>query len=121
MAEMLYTKEHMWVCQDGDTTKVGLSSYALTKLKNIVFMSLPEVGDSFDVGDTLGDVESVKTVEDLISPVAGEVTAVHEELLNNPSAIGDTVDTGWLLTFTTTGEVAELLSESDYQKYVATL
>ena len=121
MADILYTKEHMWVCCDGGTAKVGLSKYARTQLKNIVFISLPDIGESFAAGDTLGDVESVKTVEDLISPIDGEVIAVNEELLDHPASIGDTVATGWLLEFSLSDEVGNLMNADDYQKYVDTL
>ena len=85
--ELRYARTHEWVKMEGDTAVVGLSDYAQNELGDLVFVNLPEVGDQVDAGETFGDVESVKAVSDLNSPVTGTVTEVNEELLDAPELI----------------------------------
>ena len=85
--ELKYSKSHEWVALDGDSAVVGLTDYAQSELGDLVFVNLPEVGDTVEAGEVFGDVESVKAVSDVYSPVTGEVTEINEELLDSPELI----------------------------------
>ena len=80
-AELKYSKSHEWIKMEGDVAVIGISDFAQDALGDVVFINLPEEGDSVAAGEAFGDVESVKAVSDLISPVSGAVCAVNEELL----------------------------------------
>lgn len=115
--DLKYTKSHEWVRLEGDTATVGITDYAQSELGDIVFVDLPTVGRSLSAGDSFATVESVKTVSDAYSPVAGEVTAVNESLgaqseLVNSDPYGD----GWLvkLKVSDPGSVDGLLSAEGY-------
>ena len=86
---LYYSKNHLWLKTDRNTAEIGLTDYAAEKLRNIVFVNLPDVGEHLSEGEKFGDVESVKTVSDLISPVDGEVTEVNETLLDEPEVISE--------------------------------
>ena len=93
-----YTKEHEWVSVDGDTAIVGITDFAQGQLGDIVFVELPRVGTRLDAHQTFGVVESVKAVSDLFAPVAGEVTAVNEDLAAEPELVnGEPYGGGWML------------------------
>ena len=79
-----YTKEHEWISVEGTAGTVGITDYAQSSLGDIVFVDLPKVGDALEAGKTFGSVESVKAVSDLYSPVSGTVTAMNEELKDEP-------------------------------------
>ena len=81
-AELKYSKSHEWIKMEGDVAVIGISDFAQDALGDVVFINLPEEGDSVAAGEAFGDVESVKAVSDLISPVSGAVCAVNEELLD---------------------------------------
>ena len=78
-AGLRYTAEHEWLRTEGDTVRIGITSFAQEALGDVVFVSLPAVGDSVSAGDTCGEVESTKSVSDLYAPVTGEVTAVNTD------------------------------------------
>ena len=81
-AELKYSNDHEWVRMDGDVAVVGVSDFAQDALGDLVFVNLPEVGDTVTAGEPFGDVESVKAVSDLLSPVSGIICEVNEELLD---------------------------------------
>ena len=83
-----YAKTHEWVKKDGDTVLIGLTDYAQDQLGDIVFVNLPEAGDEVAMGESFADVESVKAVSDIYSPVTGVVEEVNEELLDATSRRG---------------------------------
>lgn len=86
--ELKYSKSHEWVKMTGDAEAViGLTDYAQDQLGDLVFVNLPEEGDSFEVDEAFADVESVKAVSDVLSPVAGTIEAINEELLDSPQMI----------------------------------
>ena len=86
--ELKYSKSHEWVKMTGDAEAViGLTDYAQDQLGDLVFVNLPEEGDSFEVDEAFADVESVKAVSDVLSPVAGTIEAINEELLYSPQMI----------------------------------
>ncbi len=93
-----YTAEHEWVREgEGGVVRVGITSYAQESLGDVVYVSLPTVGDSVAAGDTCGEVESTKSVSDLYAPLAGEVTAVNEALDASPQLVNaDPYGGGWM-------------------------
>ncbi|MFZ7103187.1 MAG: glycine cleavage system protein GcvH [Peptococcaceae bacterium] len=112
-----YTAEHEWV--DLGSKKVGISYYAQEALGDVVFVELPEVGAELEVGDSLGVIESVKAVSDIYAPVKGRVTAVNEELLDNPELINqDPYGRGWILELEITGGEQELLDAAAYKRLI---
>ena len=93
-----YTPEHEWVDVDGDVATVGITTYAATQLGDIVFVDLPAVGDDVVAGQTVGELESTKSVGELFSPVSGTVTEVNEDLSSAPEAVNtDPFGAGWLM------------------------
>ena len=86
-AELRYTAEHEWVAIEGETATIGITDFAAQALGDVVFVSLPTVGATVSAGDPCGEVESYKSVSELYSPVTGEVTAVNEELNDDPALI----------------------------------
>jgi glycine cleavage system H protein len=96
-AGLRYTAEHEWVRADGDVLRVGITSFAQEALGDVVYVSLPSVGDAVVAGDTCGEVESTKSVSDLYAPVSGEVTAVNAALDATPELVNsDPYGEGWM-------------------------
>lgn len=96
-AGLRYTAEHEWLRTDGDTVRVGITAFAQEALGDVVYVSLPTVGDDVAAGDTCGEVESTKSVSDLYAPVSGEVTAVNEALDATPELVNnDPYGEGWM-------------------------
>lgn len=109
-----FTKTHEWVAVDGDVATVGITDYAQNELGDIVFVQLPEVGDPVSVGVDFAEVESVKAVSGVFSPVGGEVIEVNEALADNPALVNESAYDAWFVKvkFDST---AELLSEDEYK------
>jgi glycine cleavage system H protein len=117
--ELQYTKSHEWVRSDGDTATIGITDHAQDELGDVVFVELPEEGDTFDAGDSFGTVESVKAVSDLYTPVGGEVVEINEVLNDSPEKINeDPYGEGWIVKLRTSGEPAGLLSAADYEAFL---
>ena len=96
--DVRYAKSHEWARSEGDKIKVGISDYAQDQLGDIVFVELPEAGDTFSKGEEFGTVESVKAVSELYMPVAGEVVAVNDTLEDAPETVNNTpYGDGWML------------------------
>lgn len=120
--DLKYTKEHEWVRYDGKIATIGITEHAAEQLGDVVFVELPEEGESVNKGDTLGVVESVKAVSDIYSPIAGEVVEVNSALKNSPEQIGsDAYGDGWFvkLEVTNPDELDELMSAAAYNKFLA--
>ena len=115
-----YTKEHEWAKTDGDELLIGITDHAQSQLGDIVFLELPEVGAQLDAEQAFGVVESVKAVSDLFAPLAGEVTAVNDALVDAPEAINEDAYANWLIKVkpSNAGDVEGLMSPDDYTKYV---
>ena len=95
--DLRYTAEHEWVRPSGDTVRIGITAFAQEALGDVVYVSLPAVGDTVAAGDSCGEVESTKSVSDLYSPLAGEVTGVNEALDNSPELVNsDPYGEGWM-------------------------
>ena len=110
-----YTKEHVWVKQDGDTVKIGITDYAQEQLGDILFVDLPEVGAAVTAGESFTEVESSKTATEVASPVSGEIVAVNTELDDSPEAINEDAYAAWIIEVKTSDDLSGLLSASDYQ------
>jgi len=116
-----YTKEHEWVLVEGDIGVVGITDHAQHELGDIVYVDLPKVGASVELGKSLGSVESVKAVSDIYSPVSGEVVAVNDVLSQSPEKLNqDPHGEAWLVKvrISVPDQLKSLLSAADYQAYV---
>ena len=118
-SNLLFSKEHEWTTgRDGNVT-VGITSYAIEQLGDIVHIELPEVDDEFQSGDSFGTIESTKTVSDLYMPVAGKVVEVNEALLDAPETIqDDAFNEGWLVKVEAIGDTEELMDAAEYEEFV---
>lgn len=116
--DVKYTKDHEWAKQDGDSLVVGLSDYAQDQLGEIVFVELPETGDTFSQGDEFGSVESVKAVSEIYLPVSGEVIAINEDLEDAPELVNNDCYTGGWLVRIKPDDISELDSLMDKGAYV---
>jgi glycine cleavage system H protein len=120
--ELRYSKEHEWVGVEGDIATVGITDYAQEQLGDLVYLDLPKVGTAVHQFDKLGEIESVKAVSDLFSPVSGEVTERNEEAVKSPELVNqDPYGRGWLvrLTLSDASEVDKLLTAEQYEELVA--
>lgn len=117
--ELKYTPEHEWIAVNGDTVRVGITDFAQDQLGDVVFVQLPEVGGTVSAKDSVGEVESTKSVSEIYAPVGGEVTAVNEVLNDSPELINsDPFGDGWMfeLKITNSGELSELLDANGYRE-----
>ncbi len=93
-----YTKDHEWVQTDGEIGTIGVTEYAAHELGDVVFLELPEPGATVSAGEAVGTIETVKSVEDLFSPVSGEVVEINETVLDAPETVNqDPQGDGWLV------------------------
>ena len=116
--DLQYTRSHEWVRTEDGTVTIGITEHAQEELGAVVFVELPDVGDTIGAGDSFGTVESVKAVSDVYAPVGGEVVEVNSSLEDAPEKINDDpYGEGWLVKLRTSGE-AELLSPEEYEKVV---
>ena len=112
---LLFSKEHMWVLIDGNVASVGISDYAQKRLKAVVFLNLPDVGEKYEVGDRIGDVESVKNVSDLISPITGTILEVNDNLVDEPYLINEEPYNAWLIKMHISSVPEDLMDEETYK------
>ena len=117
-----YSKEHEWVLlETDDRAMVGVTQYAQEQLGDVVFVDLPEIGSIVSQFDKLGEVESVKAVSDVYSPIGGEVLEVNEAVIDHPELINvDPYDKGWLIRMGSVNpiELSELMSSAEYEKFL---
>jgi glycine cleavage system H protein len=92
-----YIPEHDWVKIEGDLVVIGVTDYAQKSLKDVVYVELPEVGDTFEFKDVFGSIESVKAVSELICPVSGEVVEVNDEVIEAPEKVNEAPYATWLI------------------------
>lgn len=112
-----YTENHEWAKPEGDNVRIGLSDYAQDQLGDIVFVELPQVGDTFEKGKEFGTVESVKAVAELYMPVGGEVMVVNMALEDSPDLVNkNPYNDGWIIEVKATdpAELDTLMSNNDY-------
>ncbi len=122
--ENLYTKDHEWLRADGDMAIVGITEYAQKELGDIVYVDLPEVGDTFEANEPFGSVESVKAVSEIFCPVSGEVIEINEKLEDKPELVNQSpYERAWMvkLRISKPEELNELLSAEEYEEYLQEL
>jgi len=118
--KLKYTETHEWAHIEGDTATVGISEYAAQHLSDLVYLDLPEVGDTVTAGKPFGEIESVKAVSDLNAPVSGEIAEVNEELPDYLDRIAESpFDQGWMvkIKMSDASESGKLISHDQYQKH----
>ena len=117
-----FTEDHLWLRVDGRRAQVGLSEYAQDELGEVIAIELPDVGDILERGESFGEIESVKTVSDLIAPVSGTVSAVNAELEDHPSLVNeDPYHEGWLLEIELSdkNEIEDLMDPDEYEEFAS--
>ena len=115
-----YTKSHEWLEElEEDVVRVGLTDFAQDSLGDLVFVNLPQVGDAVTAGEVFADVESVKAVSDVYSPLSGEVTAVNEELLDAPQLINESPYGAWIIEVGDLGDRQEMMDADAYEAFCA--
>ena len=117
--DLKYSKSHEWVRMDGDVAVIGISDFAQDALGDLVFVNLPQVGDEVTAGEAFGDVESVKAVSDLMSPVSGTVCAINEELLDAPESLNNDPYGAWIIKVENITGTEELLDAAAYEAHCA--
>ena len=118
-AELKYTKDHEWMKMEGDIAVIGISDFAQDALGDVVFINLPEVGDTVTAGESFGDVESVKAVSDVNSPVTGVVVAVNEDLADSPENLNSDPYGSWIIKVENITETEELMDAAAYEAFCA--
>jgi len=115
-----YTKEHEWIKIEGNKASIGVTKFAIHQLGDVVFLELPKVGATLKQNDTFGTIESTKTVSELYTPASGVVTDVNKAIVDNPENLAqDAYDKGWLIKVEIKEEPKNLLSASEYEKYIS--
>jgi glycine cleavage system H protein len=119
-ADCKYTKDHEWIKVDGDTGRVGITDYAQKQLGDVVYLDLPQVGRSLNVGESFGTVESVKAVSELYSPVSGVVTAVNSALADKPEKVNSDPHASWMIEvkLASPSELDALMAAEQYSDLV---
>ncbi|MGR6923218.1 glycine cleavage system protein GcvH [[Actinomadura] parvosata] len=115
--DLSYTKEHEWVAglDDSPTVTVGVTAFAADSLGDVVYVQLPEVGANVEQGDSVGEVESTKSVNEIYSPVGGEITEVNQAVVDDPSLVNsDPYGEGWMFKVRVEGDPEDLLSPEEY-------
>ena len=110
-----YSKSHEWVKDEEGMVVIGLTDFAQSELGDLVFVNLPEVDDTVTAGEALGDVESVKAVSDIFSPVSGTVCEINEELLDHPELINEAPYDAWLIKVKDVTDEEELITAAEYE------
>ena len=118
-AELKYSKDHEWVKFEGDVAIIGISDFAQDALGDVVFVNLPGEGDEVTAGEAFGDVESVKAVSDLVSPVSGTIIAVNEELADSPEMLNSDPYGAWIIKVEGVTAQEELLDAAAYEAFCA--
>jgi glycine cleavage system H protein len=117
--ELKYTKDHEWMKMEGDIAVIGISDFAQDALGDVVFINLPEVGDTVTAGESFGDVESVKAVSDVNSPVTGVVVEINEDLVDSPENLNSDPYGSWIIKVEQITETEELLDAAAYEAFCA--
>jgi glycine cleavage system H protein len=123
MADTLkFTEDHLWVRVEGQRAHVGISDYGQAELGEVIAVELPDVGDELEKGEPFGEIESVRTVTELLSPVGGTVTAINSDLDDHPRIVNeDPYHEGWLVEIEMTDEteLEDLMDSDEYEAYAS--
>ncbi|MDD6435496.1 MAG: glycine cleavage system protein GcvH [Clostridiales bacterium] len=118
LENLKYSKSHEWVeVLDNGNVRIGITDFAQHELGDLVFVNLPEEGDEIAVGEAFADVESVKAVSDVMSPVSGVVCAINEDLLDAPESINADAFGAWFVEVENVSEEEELLDAAAYEAF----
>ena len=117
--DLKYSKSHEWIKYEDGVAIIGISDFAQDALGDVVFVNLPAVGDEVTAGESFGDVESVKAVSDLISPVSGVVCEVNENLEDAPESLNEDPYGAWIIKVENVTEEEELLDAAAYEAHCA--
>lgn len=120
--DLRYTQEHEWVKVEGNKVRVGITDFAQHELGDIVFVELPEVGDTVTLNEPFGSVESVKTVSELYSPVSGTVVEINEALSDSPEFVNESpYENAWMIVveLSDEAEVEALLTAEAYEALIS--
>lgn len=118
--DLFYAQSHEWVKYiGGGKALVGVSDHAQEEMGDVAFINLCEVGDVVDVGGGIGDIESIKAVSDIYSPVGGTVTKINDELLDDPAALNSDPYGSWLIELENVSENSELMDAAAYEAFIA--
>lgn len=115
--DLNYLESHEWVKFDGSVASIGVSDYAQSEMGDIVFVELPEVGDEVKADENFADIESVKAVFDIKSPVTGKIIEVNESLEDSPELINENAFDTWIIKVEFTEKSGKLLSVEEYKKH----
>jgi glycine cleavage system H protein len=118
-----YSEEHEWISVESDIGTIGITDHAQAELGDVVYVELPAIGDKLEAGETFGTIESVKAVSELYAPVSGEVTEVHDALVDRPELVNeDPHGEAWMIRIkiADADQVDELLSAPDYVRFLET-
>lgn len=116
-----YTEDHEWIEVDGDTAIIGITEYAAEQLGDVVYVELKEEGDSFDKGDEVGVVESVKAASEIYAPVSCEILEANESIVDNPASVNESPESdAWFykVKIVDASELDDLMSESEYKQII---
>lgn len=119
-ANLKFTKTHEWVGVEGEIATVGITDFAVNQLTDLVYIELPEVGSTYEAGKVFGEVESVKAVSDLYSPVSGEITEVNSALVDDQSPLSDDpFGSGWItkIKMSNASELDPFMNADEYHKF----
>ena len=115
--ELKYTKDDEWIRFEGDVAFVGITDYAQSELGDLVFVNLPEVDDEVVAGEPFGDVESVKAVADVFSPVSGVVLEINEDLLDDAALINNDPYGAWFIKVGSITGCEDFMTADEYDEY----
>lgn len=118
-SDVKYTKTHEWIKEEDGLMIIGLTDYAQQELGDIVFVNLPSEGDEVSMGDAFGDVESVKAVSDVNSPVTGTVAAINEDLADAPESVNSDPYGAWFIKVQDVSETEDLMDAKEYEAFCA--
>lgn len=120
--DRLYQKTHEWVKIEGNNATCGISDYAQEQLNDVVYVELPEVGDSFEKGETFAVIESVKAASDIYLPLSGKITEINDALVDSPQLVNESAfEQGWLVKFEIAGpaQTEDLMDAAAYEQFCA--
>lgn len=120
MSNVKFSEDHEWVAVDGEVATIGITDFAQQQLGDVVFVDLPEVGDSIGKGDETGVVESVKAASEVYAPVSGEVLEINEGLEDNPSLVNESAEeNGWFykIKMSDTSQLDALMDADGYEAF----
>ena len=119
--ENLYSTDHEWISVQDNIATIGITDYAQHELGDVVFVDLPEVGDTFEANEPFGSVESVKAVSEIFCPVSGEVIEINSTLVANPELVNESPhEKAWMIKVRVANseELSELMSAEAYEEYL---